>query len=43
MLYDDADKNYKWFQENLPELVKKYEELYVVIQGKKVKGAYKTM
>lgn len=35
-----ADRNYAWFERNLPELVKKYEDRYVVIKDEKVLNNY---
>ena len=32
--------NYEWFEKELPELVKAYEDLYVVIKKKNVIAAY---
>jgi hypothetical protein len=37
---DCAEKNYAWFKENLPELVKSYEDKYVVIKDEKLLAAY---
>jgi hypothetical protein len=35
-----ADVNYEWFKANLPELVKTYDDQYVVIKEKAVIAAY---
>ena len=37
---DIARENYDWFQENLPELEKQYDDKYVVIKEKEIIGAY---
>ena len=34
------DKNYEWFKNNLPELVKTYDGQYVVIKDESVIAAY---
>jgi hypothetical protein len=36
------EENYKWFQDNLPSLVKDYKEQYVVIKDKAIIGSYRT-
>ena len=38
--HDIAKENYDWFQENLPELERKYGDKYIVIKDKSVIGAY---
>ncbi len=38
-----ADENFDWFQENLPELVKKYDDRYVVIKNKSVIADYNSL
>ena len=35
-----ADRNYNWFENNLPELVKVYNEKYVVIKDESIIAAY---
>jgi hypothetical protein len=35
-----VDRNYEWFTENLPELVLKYDDQYVVIKGEAVIASY---
>ena len=35
-----ADKNYNWFENNLPELVKTYDGQYVVVKDESVIAAY---
>jgi hypothetical protein len=42
MVTDSSEKNYAWFKENLPELVKSYEDKYVVIKDEKLLAAYDT-
>jgi hypothetical protein len=37
-----ADMNYEWFEKNLPDLVKKYDDRYVVIKNKAVIAVYPT-
>ena len=37
-----ADENYEWFKDNLHELLKGYEGLYVIIKDKHIEGAYLT-
>jgi hypothetical protein len=37
-----VEKNYAWFKENLPELVKSYEDKYAVIKDEKLLAAYDT-
>jgi hypothetical protein len=39
---DFVKKNYAWFEKNLPELVKSYEDKYVVIKEEKLLSAYET-
>ena len=34
------DKNYEWFKNNLPELVKTYDGQYVVVKDERVVAAY---
>jgi cytolysin (calcineurin-like family phosphatase) len=34
------DMNYEWFRENLPILVKKYDDQYVVVKDKSFVAAY---
>ncbi len=36
----NADKNYEWFKENLHELVKSYDNQYVVIKNENILGVY---
>ena len=35
-----VDDNYTWFKDNLPELVKKYDDKYIVIKNKSVLSVY---
>ena len=35
-----ADRNYAWFEANLPELVKKHDNRYIVIKDEKVLNSY---
>ena len=35
-----VDANYTWFKDNLPELVKVYDDKYIVIKNKSVLAAY---
>jgi len=35
-----ADTNYDWFKDNLPTLVEKYDDQYVVVKDKSVIAAY---
>jgi len=35
-----ADMNYEWFRENLPILVNKYDDQYVVVKDKSIIAAY---
>ena len=37
-----VDENYEWFKDNLSELVKKYNGLYIIIKDKQVKEACAT-
>ena len=34
------DKNYEWFENNLPELVKTYDSQYVVVKDEHIIAAY---
>lgn len=36
----NQDNDFKWFQENLEDLYKKYPEQYLVISNEEVKGHY---
>ena len=41
-LFDNnvIDKNYEWFENNLPELVKTYDSQYVVVKDEHIIAAY---
>jgi hypothetical protein len=39
---EHVEKNYAWFTENLPELVKLYEDKYVVLKNESLLAAYDT-
>jgi hypothetical protein len=39
-MVDDASRNYKWFKDNLTELVKEYDDKHIVIKDRRVIGAY---
>lgn len=38
--HSSVDDNYAWFEDNLTELVKKYDDKYIVIKNKSVLSAY---
>lgn len=38
--FDSADKNYDWFRRNLNELVKDYDNQYVVIKDEGILASY---
>jgi hypothetical protein len=37
-----VEKNYIWFKQNLPELVKSYDDKHIVIKDEKLLAAYGT-
>jgi hypothetical protein len=37
-----TEENYAWFQENLPDLEKRYRDKYIVIKNRSVIGAYES-
>lgn len=39
---DSVERNYRWFKDKLSELVKEYDDKYIVIKDQRVIGAYDT-